>query len=136
MCHPLPGVLLGDLARLREQEYPAVTVYGTVAEALRCGGDTMAVDAVLLIGECAAPSSSSSFSVPVPVPPTCHTCHPQATHVPSCAADYCPCHPVPVPARASFDARDAAVICAWGAACSPLCLCCINARWWWQARRL
>jgi hypothetical protein len=28
-----------------------VATYGTIAEALRCGGDTLAVDAVLLIGE-------------------------------------------------------------------------------------
>ena len=46
-----PNAILGDLAHLREQEWPSVTLYDTVAEALRCGGDTLAVDAVLLIGE-------------------------------------------------------------------------------------
>jgi hypothetical protein len=41
----------GDLTALREAEFPNVTVYPTIAEALRCGGDQLAVDAVLIIGE-------------------------------------------------------------------------------------
>jgi hypothetical protein len=40
----------GDLSR-RRAEASGFTVYPTVAEALRCGGDQMDVDAVLLIGE-------------------------------------------------------------------------------------
>ncbi len=39
-----------DLARARSQEF-GFPLYDTVAEALRCGGDTLAVDAVLIIGE-------------------------------------------------------------------------------------
>ena len=39
-----------DLSRDRAQEF-GFTVYPTVAEALRCGGKQLAVDAVLLIGE-------------------------------------------------------------------------------------
>lgn len=38
-----------DQWALREEEFGVVT-YPTIAEALRCGGDTLAVDAVLLIG--------------------------------------------------------------------------------------
>jgi hypothetical protein len=40
----------GDLSKRRAEE-SGFTVYPTVAEALRCGGDKLAVDAVLLIGE-------------------------------------------------------------------------------------
>ena len=40
----------GDLSRRRAAE-SGFTIYPTVAEALRCGGDRLAVDAVLLIGE-------------------------------------------------------------------------------------
>lgn len=40
----------GDLSRQRAQEF-GFKIYPTVAEALRCGGDKLAVDAVLLIGE-------------------------------------------------------------------------------------
>lgn len=39
-----------DLSRQRAQEF-GFTIYPTVAEALRCGGKRLAVDAVLLIGE-------------------------------------------------------------------------------------
>jgi hypothetical protein len=39
-----------DLSRRRAEEF-RFTIYPTVAEALRCGGDKLAVDAVLLIGE-------------------------------------------------------------------------------------
>ena len=40
----------GDLSRGRAEEF-GFQIYPTVAEALRCGGDDLAVDAVLLIGE-------------------------------------------------------------------------------------
>lgn len=40
----------GDLSRKRAQEF-GFRVYGTIAEALRCGGEKLAVDAVLIIGE-------------------------------------------------------------------------------------
>jgi hypothetical protein len=40
----------GDLSRKRAEEF-GFKVYPTVAEALRCGGDRLAVDAVLVIGE-------------------------------------------------------------------------------------
>ena len=40
----------GDLSRDRAQEF-GFTIYPTIAEALRCGGDKLAVDAVLIIGE-------------------------------------------------------------------------------------
>ena len=40
----------GDLSGKRSEEF-GFTIYPTVAEALRCGGDKLAVDAVLLIGE-------------------------------------------------------------------------------------
>ncbi len=40
----------GDLSRKREQEF-GFKIYPTVPEALRCGGDRLAVDAVLIIGE-------------------------------------------------------------------------------------
>ncbi len=40
----------GDLSRKRAAEF-GFTIYRTVAEALRCGGDKLAVDAVLVIGE-------------------------------------------------------------------------------------
>jgi hypothetical protein len=39
-----------DLARQRSEEF-GFPIYESVAEALRCGGDRLAVDAVLLIGE-------------------------------------------------------------------------------------
>lgn len=40
----------GDLSEARAQEF-GFKVYGTIAEALRCGGDKLAVDAVLIIAE-------------------------------------------------------------------------------------
>lgn len=40
----------GDLARGRSEEFK-FPIYPSVAEALRCGGDRLAVDAVLIIGE-------------------------------------------------------------------------------------
>ena len=40
----------GDLARRRSKEF-GFPIYKTIAEALRCGGKRMAVDAVLIIGE-------------------------------------------------------------------------------------
>lgn len=40
----------GDLSHSRAKEF-GFTIYPTVAEALRCGGDKLAVDAVLIIGE-------------------------------------------------------------------------------------
>jgi hypothetical protein len=40
----------GDLSQRRSEEF-GFKIYPTVAEALRCGGDKLAVDAVLLIGE-------------------------------------------------------------------------------------
>jgi hypothetical protein len=40
----------GDLSRQRAEEF-GFKIYPTVAEALRCGGDRLAVDAVLVIGE-------------------------------------------------------------------------------------
>jgi len=40
----------GDLSRRRAEEF-GFKIYPTVAEALRCGGDKLAVDAVLQIGE-------------------------------------------------------------------------------------
>lgn len=39
-----------DLSRDRAREF-GFTIYPTIAEALRCGGNTLAVDAVLVIGE-------------------------------------------------------------------------------------
>jgi hypothetical protein len=39
-----------DLSRQRAEEF-GFTIYPKVAEALRCGGDKLAVDAVLIIGE-------------------------------------------------------------------------------------
>ncbi len=39
-----------DLSRDRAKEF-GFTIYPTIAEALRCGGDQLAVDAVLIIGE-------------------------------------------------------------------------------------
>ena len=41
----------GDLTWRREQEFEQLRVYDTIAGALRCGGDRLAVDAVLIIGE-------------------------------------------------------------------------------------
>src|SRR3954464_11807786 len=40
----------GNLSESRAKEF-GFTVYPTIAEALRCGGDKLAVDAVLIIGE-------------------------------------------------------------------------------------
>ena len=40
----------GDLSRDRAREF-GFTIYPSIAEALRCGGDKLAVDAVLIIGE-------------------------------------------------------------------------------------
>lgn len=40
----------GDLSEVRAQEF-GFRVYPTVAETLRCGGDKLAVDAVMIIGE-------------------------------------------------------------------------------------
>ncbi len=40
----------GDLSRRRAAEF-GFTIYPTIAEALRCGGDRLAVDAILHIGE-------------------------------------------------------------------------------------
>src|SRR5260221_3078163 len=40
----------GDLSRSRADEF-GFRIYPTIAEALRCGGDKLAVDAVLIIGE-------------------------------------------------------------------------------------
>jgi hypothetical protein len=40
----------GDLSKRRSSEF-GFKIYPTVAEALRCGGDKLAVDCVLLIGE-------------------------------------------------------------------------------------
>src|SRR6185437_6402783 len=39
-----------DLSRQRAKEF-GFTIYPSIAEALRCGGDKLAVDAVLIIGE-------------------------------------------------------------------------------------
>jgi hypothetical protein len=40
----------GDLSKDRAKEF-GFTIYGSIAEALRCGGKELAVDAVLIIGE-------------------------------------------------------------------------------------
>ena len=40
----------GDLSRQREKEF-GFKIYPSIADALRCGGDKLAVDAVLIIGE-------------------------------------------------------------------------------------
>ena len=40
----------GDLSQARAQEF-GFKVYPTIAEALRCGGDKLAVDAIMIIGE-------------------------------------------------------------------------------------
>ena len=40
-----------DLSREREQRYPQLKIYPTIAEALTLGGSKLAVDGVLLIGE-------------------------------------------------------------------------------------
>ncbi len=40
-----------DLSRERQQRHAALTIYPTIAEALTCGGDRLAVDGVLIIGE-------------------------------------------------------------------------------------
>jgi len=41
----------GDLSRERERRHPGLKVYPTIAQALTRGGDRLAVDGVLLIGE-------------------------------------------------------------------------------------
>ena len=41
----------GDLSRSRAQEFPAMKIYPSIAEALTLGTGKLAVDAVLLIGE-------------------------------------------------------------------------------------
>ncbi|MDP6555993.1 MAG: hypothetical protein QGG71_15090, partial [Pirellulaceae bacterium] len=41
----------GDASRARAKEIPSLRIYPTVAEALTCGGEKLAVDGVLLIGE-------------------------------------------------------------------------------------
>ncbi len=43
--------LHGDLSREREQRHSGLKVYPTIAEALTRGGDRLAVDGVLIIGE-------------------------------------------------------------------------------------
>ena len=40
-----------DLSRDRARQYPSMKIYPTIAEALRRGGNSLAVDGVLLIGE-------------------------------------------------------------------------------------
>ena len=40
-----------DLSRNRAQQFPGLTIYPTIAEALTLGGEKLAVDGVLLIGE-------------------------------------------------------------------------------------
>ncbi|MEZ4861564.1 MAG: hypothetical protein R3C14_09665 [Caldilineaceae bacterium] len=41
----------GDLSRERAARFPTLRIYPTVADALTLGGDTLAVDGILLIGE-------------------------------------------------------------------------------------
>lgn len=41
----------GDLSAARQAEWPGLTVYDSIEEALRCGTDKIAVDCVLIIGE-------------------------------------------------------------------------------------
>lgn len=41
----------GDLSTNRAKQFPHMTIYQTVADALLCGTDTLAVDGVLLVGE-------------------------------------------------------------------------------------
>ena len=40
-----------DLSRARSKEFPGMKIYPTIDEALTLGGDGLAVDGVLLIGE-------------------------------------------------------------------------------------
>ncbi|WP_406696277.1 hypothetical protein V5E97_35340 [Singulisphaera sp. Ch08] len=40
-----------DLSRERAKRHPQMKIYPTIADALKCGGSTLAVDGVLLIGE-------------------------------------------------------------------------------------
>ncbi|SIO62571.1 hypothetical protein SAMN05444166_7085 [Singulisphaera sp. GP187] len=40
-----------DLSRERSKRHPGMKIYPTIADALTCGGSTLAVDGVLLIGE-------------------------------------------------------------------------------------
>ena len=41
----------GDLSRDRATRFPAMRIYPSIAEALTCGGEDLAVDGVVLIGE-------------------------------------------------------------------------------------
>ncbi|MBT5872252.1 MAG: hypothetical protein HOH43_02440 [Candidatus Latescibacteria bacterium] len=41
----------GDFSREREQRFPQLTIYPSIAETLTQGGDALAVDGILLIGE-------------------------------------------------------------------------------------
>lgn len=41
----------GDLSREREERFPLLTIYPSIGEALTQGGDALAVDGILLIGE-------------------------------------------------------------------------------------
>ena len=41
----------GDLSQDRAERFPHMTLYPTVADALLCGTDTLAVDGVVLVGE-------------------------------------------------------------------------------------
>ena len=47
---PDPNGSVGDLSAERAAQV-GFTVHGSIAEALRCGGTTLAVDAVLIVGE-------------------------------------------------------------------------------------
>ncbi|MBB76180.1 MAG: hypothetical protein CMJ75_16860 [Planctomycetaceae bacterium] len=40
-----------DVSRLRAKEFPHLKIYPTIAETLQCGGERLAVDGVVLIGE-------------------------------------------------------------------------------------
>jgi hypothetical protein len=46
---PTEGTI--DLAPIRTAEFPQLVQYSTIGEALRCGGSSLAVDAVLIVGE-------------------------------------------------------------------------------------
>ena len=41
----------GDFSRDREARFPQLTIYPSIADALTLGGDTLAVDGILLVGE-------------------------------------------------------------------------------------
>ena len=45
-----PNGSVGDLSAERAEQF-GFTVYDTIADALRCGGEALAVDAVLIVGE-------------------------------------------------------------------------------------